>query len=117
MDERLTEGCDSYELVNPLTPAWGEPRFRPEGPIIWQPNNVGVRQQVSLAPQAPRVTEQGRMKPAVTVREQIAQALKVKEQAEQTLRVSMIFEKRYEQVSPTKHNNRVNLVPRNTCSK
>ena len=86
--------------------------LRPEGPRVWQQDNAGaVRQQLGLAPQAPRVQEQtaqaqrvqGKaaqalrvqpqelMKPAVTVQEHIAQALRVQEHAEQTLRVSMAF--------------------------
>ena len=74
MDERLS-GVSPLNPFNPLGPEWRESCLWPEGPRIWQ-HDVGVRQQVSLAPQAPRVPEQGRMMPAATVQQQIAQALR-----------------------------------------
>ena len=72
MDDRLRKVIPMNPF-NPLMSGW-EYAF-------------GVRQQGSLALQAVKVPEHGRM-----VREHIAQAPRMKEQAEHTLRVSMALE-------------------------
>ena len=61
MDERL-RAVSPLNPFNPLGLEWRESSPRPEGPRIWQHCYVGVKQQVSLAPQALRVPERGRMK-------------------------------------------------------
>ena len=57
-DGRPHKGASLENPLDPFMPGWRGASPRPEGPSVWQQNNVGVvRQQVGLAPQALRVKE------------------------------------------------------------